>query len=193
MLSTRRRTVFISGSAYEYGRFGDTGKGFIQDLSKALLKNEFKLISGFGSGVGNYVVDAALEEVYQEKKENITNHLQVFPFPSAGRPETIKTNYRVDLISQAGVAIFVFGNKLEEIAVREADGMLEEFEIAKAYNALLIPVGASGYASEKLWRSLIDNFDSYFETREKFQLYLRLGDPYLDTAALIATIIEIAR
>ena len=169
------------------------GKGFIRDLSKALLKNEFKLISGFGSGVGTHVVDAALEEVYLEKKENITDYLQVFPFPSNGRPETIKSNYRADLISQAGVAIFVFGNKLEEIAVKEADGMMEEFEIARMHNALLIPVGASGYTSEKLWRNLIENYDTYFETRDKYQLYQLLGDAALDSQALIATILEIAR
>src|SRR4051812_32109763 len=107
MLSTKRRTAFISGSAYEYGRFGDSGKYFIRDLSKALLQNDFKIISGFGSGVGSYVVDATLEEVYLEKKQHLNDYLQVFPFPSNGQAEAIKNSYRTDLISRAGVAIFL--------------------------------------------------------------------------------------
>ena len=32
MLCDKKKTVFISGSAYEYGRFGDAGKFFIRDL-----------------------------------------------------------------------------------------------------------------------------------------------------------------
>jgi len=35
------------------------------------------------------------------------------------------------MISRAGVVIFVFGNKLEDIEVKEADGMWKEFEIAE--------------------------------------------------------------
>jgi hypothetical protein len=42
----KRKNVFISGSAYEYGRFGEeNGRDFIRDLSKTLLKNGFKIIA----------------------------------------------------------------------------------------------------------------------------------------------------
>lgn len=192
MLSDKRKTAFISGSAYEYGIFGETGKTFIRDLSRALVKNGFRIISGFGLGVGNHILDGALEEVYLGKKERITDHLQVLPFPSAGHPEMITTSYRNDMISRAGVVIFVFGNKLEDIEVKEADGMWKEFEIARSNKAVLIPVGASGYASEKLWKKIIERFDDYFETREKFERYLQLGNPFLQPEQLINLIIEIA-
>src|SRR6202000_2813530 len=83
--------------------------------------------------------------------------LKVFPFPAMGDlMEAIHLNYRNDIISQAGVAIFLFGNKLEDIAVREADGMKKEFEIARSHKALLIPVGASGYVSQGLWRNILE-------------------------------------
>lgn len=193
MLSTKPKSVFISGSAYEYGRFGDSGKHFIRDLSKALLKNGFRIISGFGLGVGNHVVDAAVEEVYLEKGENITEHLQVFPFPTSAPNPEIRNHYRSDLITRAEIAIFIFGNKLEDIAVREADGMLEEFEIARNHGALLIPVGTSGYTAEKLWRQVMDQFDDYFPDREKYELYSRLGPASsIRTAHLITTILQIA-
>jgi hypothetical protein len=189
-----RKTVFISGSAYEYGRFGDNGKTFIRDLSQTLLKNDFKIISGFGSGVGNYVVEGALNEIYLERKEKMTDQLKVFPFPVTGDfTESIHLNYRDDLISQAGTVIFLFGNKLEDIAVREADGMRKEFEIARTQKALLIPVGASGYVSEGLWKDILERYDEYFDNREKFGWYEQLGNPSARPEQLIDAILQIAQ
>ncbi len=77
----KRKSVFISGSAYEYGSFGDDGKLFIRDLSKTLLKNGFTIVSGFGYGVGNYVLEGALEELYVEQQERMTDRLKVIPLP----------------------------------------------------------------------------------------------------------------
>jgi hypothetical protein len=209
----KRKNVFISGSAYEYGRFGEEdGRGFIRDLSKTLLKNGFKIISGFGSGVGNYVIEGALHGIYLEQKDKVTDQLKVYPFPNLnggtnlnggaklyggytlnGETENIHTNYRDDMISQAGIAIFLFGNKLTDISVREADGMREEFEIAKSYNALLIPVGASGYISEKLWKDVLARYDEYFDSREKFEWYECLGNPAARPDELIDAILQIVQ
>jgi hypothetical protein len=210
----KRKNVFISGSAYEYGRFGEeNGRGFIRDLSKTLLKNGFKIISGFGSGVGNYVIEGALHGIYLEQKDKVTDQLKVYPFPSLngentlnggirlplyggttlkGQAENIHTSYRDDIISQAGIAIFLFGNKLMDISVREADGMREEFEIAKSYKALLIPVGASGYISEKLWKDIVAHYDEYFDSRKKFEWYECLGNPAARPDELIDAIVKIA-
>jgi hypothetical protein len=190
----KRKKVFISGSAYEYGRFGEeNGRVFIRELSKTLLKTGFKIISGFGSGVGNYVIEGALHGIYLEQKEKVTDQLRVYPFPSLnGETENIHRNYRDDIISQAGIAIFLFGNKLMDISVREADGMREEFEIAKTHNALLIPVGASGYISEKLWKDIVARYDEYFDSRKKFELYECLGNPAARPDELIDAIVKIA-
>jgi hypothetical protein len=189
----KRKTVFISGSAYEYGSFGDDGKLFIRDLSRTLLKNGFTIVSGFGYGVGNYVLEGALEELYVEQQERMTDRLKVYPFPTRLQlMENIQKNYRDDMISQAGTAIFLFGNKLEDITVRAADGMLKEFEIARSYRVRLIPVGASGYISARLWRELLGSYDEYFDSRELFGLYERIGDPSIGSEELIDTILQIA-
>jgi hypothetical protein len=193
MVFNKRKTVFISGSAYEYGRFGDDGKDFIRNLTKTLLKNDFKIISGFGSGVGNYVLEGALNEIYLEQKTKITDQLRVFPFPTLNEGESVHLNYRDDMISQAGTVIFLFGNKLEDIAIREADGMKKEFEIARSHNALLIPVGASGYISEQLWKDIVERYDDYFDNREKYEWYERLGNPEARPAELIEAILRIAQ
>jgi hypothetical protein len=193
MLFNKRKTVFISGSAYEYGRFGDDGKDFIRNLSRTLLRNDFKIISGFGSGVGNYVLEGALNEIYLEQKTRITDQLRIYPFPVLSELESVHLNYRDDMISQAGTVIFLFGNKLEDIAVREADGMKKEFEIARSHNALLIPVGVSGYISEQLWKDVFERYDDYFHSREKFEWYERLGNPAAQPAELIEAILQIAQ
>jgi len=193
MLFNKRSTVFISGSAYEYGRFGDTGRPFVRNLTKTLLRNNFKVISGFGLGVGGAVVEGAMDEVYLEKKTNITDHLHVYPFASHEHHKDVKTSYRMDMITRAGVAIFVFGNKLHDIAIKEAEGMMEEFQIASSNKAVLIPVGASGYVSERLWQEMMARFDEYVDSREKFELYEELGAPYTRHDRLIDIIIQIAQ
>ncbi|MBS1665725.1 MAG: hypothetical protein JST68_32095 [Bacteroidetes bacterium] len=194
MHADKRKTVFISGSAYEYGRFGDNGKTFIRELSKTLLKHGFQIISGFGAGVGNYVVEGALYEIYLSGRHKMTDQLRVFPFPIRTEMlDTIQTGYRDDMISLAGTAIFLFGNKLEDICVRDADGMEKEFEIARSKNALLIPVGASGYMSERLWKEMVERFDDYFEDRKKYELYERLGNPDAHPEQLIDAILQIAQ
>lgn len=190
MLSNKKKTVFISGSAYEYGRLGSAGKFFVKDLTRALVKNDFKIVSGFGMGVGAYVVEGALEEIYSVKKERIADQLQVFPFPSEPHTEKVNHPYREDMIARAGVALFIFGNKLQDISVKEADGLLKEFEIARSYKMVLIPVGASGYASEKLWKRVVEDYDGYFETRQKFDLFEQLGDPSTDPETLIDLVIR---
>jgi len=193
MQLNRRKTVFISGSAYEYGKFGDEGRDFIRELTRTLLRNDFRIISGFGSGVGNYVVEGALHEIYVNSERKMTDQLRIFPFPTrTDLLESVHMNYRDDIISQAGTAIFLFGNKLEDISIREADGMEKEFEIARSHNALLIPVGASGYISERLWNHLVGQYDHYFDNREKFHWYQKLGNPETQPGELIETILRIA-
>jgi len=193
MQSNRRKTVFISGSAYEYGKFGDGGRDFIRELARSLLRNGFSIISGFGSGVGNYVVEGALHEIYVNAGQKMTDQLRIFPFPArTDLLENVHKTYRDDIISQAGTAIFLFGNKLEDISIREADGMEKEFEIARSHNALLIPVGASGYMSERLWQQLVGKYDDYFDNREKYHWYQKLGSPEARPGELIETILRIA-
>ena len=56
-------------------------------------------------------------------------------------------------------------------------GSKSEFEIARSQKAVLIPVGASGYVSRKLWKRVVEDYDDHFETREKYELVEQLGDP----------------
>ena len=59
----KKKTVFISGSAEIYEPFErNEAIGFIHNLSKTLIQNDFRIVNGFGWGVGssyiqNYIID----------------------------------------------------------------------------------------------------------------------------------------
>lgn len=68
------------------------------------------------------------------------------------------------MIGQAGHAVFICGNKLDSStgAVVPANGVREEFEIAKALGKTLIPIGATGFLAKDLWDEVSANLDTAF-------------------------------
>ncbi|MGO8609132.1 hypothetical protein ACC848_39910, partial [Rhizobium johnstonii] len=75
-------SVFISGSAYEYGDFTNLeAQKFIHLLSKELIKSNFNVVNGFGLGVGSAIINGALDAVYAEPKKYSENQLILKPFP----------------------------------------------------------------------------------------------------------------
>src|SRR5437868_5585848 len=68
----QRKTVFISGSAYEYGTWGaGAAENFIRSLSQALIRNDNRIVSGFGLRVGSQVITGVLEERYQRQGKRL--------------------------------------------------------------------------------------------------------------------------
>ena len=59
------------------------------------------------------------------------------------------------MISLAGVAIFVFGNKTDADGVVDAKGVRREFEIAIQHGLTPIPVAATGYMAKQLWDEVV--------------------------------------
>ena len=54
----------------------------------------------------------------------------------------------INMISRAGVSIFLFGNKLNDTEIVFANGMKQEFEIAVERHNLIVPVGSSFYTND---------------------------------------------
>lgn len=189
--------VFISGSATEYGEV-DSAKAqqFVSSLSKELIKQQKKIISGFGLGVGSYVISGALEEIYM-KQSQAEDSLILRPFPQSTSgnmqlPE-LWEQYRRDMLKQAGIAIFIFGNK-EDVKTGEtilANGMYQEFEIAKEFGTLIVPVGVTGYMAQQIWKEVHENFEEYYPNASDNvkDLFEKLNDSTLDTE-LVGTIIQ---
>jgi hypothetical protein len=155
----KRKTIFISGSAAdtEYGIFSkkeDAGN-FLHLLSKRLVEEGYKIVSGFGLGVGGYVINGALEAIFDENSlRRFEEHLILRPFPQTQSGNTplpeLRRQYRKKMISLASTAIFLFGNKIEEGEVKPANGLHQEFEIACEHGLRIIPVGATGYVAQEI-------------------------------------------
>ncbi|MES2396329.1 MAG: SIR2 family protein [Bacteroidota bacterium] len=187
----KRRTIYISGSAYDYNKWDSlTGEQFISSLSKSLIQSNFKIVSGFGLGVGSFVINGVLEEIYLNKKENIDDQLLLRPFPQGERGQEQWPAYRKDMISYAGISIFIFGNKLKDNNVVLADGVKKEFEIAKAQNLLLIPVGASGSMAKEIYNEVLADFTTFFGSNDHLDSFKALGDETASPEQLIKSILN---
>jgi hypothetical protein len=188
----QRKTVLISGSAHEYGAWTQAqAESFIRNLSQALIRNDSRIVSGFGLGVGSHVITGALEELYQHQGKRLHDQLILRPFPQGPDAQKQWEFYRQEMIAHAGVALFIFGNKLDGGKVVPANGVRREFEIAKEKGLLLIPIGATGFMAKDLWQELIANFGTYYPAHATLRpLFESLGDS-ADPKKLIDTVIEI--
>lgn len=194
----KKKTVFISGAAYEYGRWGEKESlQFMHKLSSKLVSKNYKVISGFGLGIGSSVISGALEQIYMHQKNHIMDQLLLRPFPqeltSGVSRADLWRKYREDMISHAGVAIFVYGNKRENSTIVHSSGMRQEYEIAKNMGVAVIPVGATGYISEELWKVEMDAINSDDSVSAEFkELFAELGGDDSKTPNQIAeTILKI--
>jgi adenylate kinase family enzyme len=188
------KSIFISGSISEFSGNWDKNKveNFTHSLAKMLVQHDYKIVSGFGLGIGSTVINGALEEIHQSKYKHIDEHLCLRPFPQIQTgTETLeeqRKSYRTDMIIQSGIAIFLFGNKIVDNETVIADGMLKEFEIAKEQHKIIIPIGSAGYAAKEIFDQVEQQIDQF----QYLKPYLtRLSDDTLSVEMLISLIYEI--
>jgi hypothetical protein len=158
----KKRTVFISGSAEEYGNWNRTeAQALIHSLTKKLIQENLRVVNGFGWGVGSAVINGALDAVYEQPNRFSEAQLIMRPFPqfsTGGKslPEMWQS-YRERMISLAGIAIFIFGNKIDAGAVVNAAGVKKEFEICLEQGVIPIPVPSTGFMAAELFGEVIAN------------------------------------
>lgn len=192
----KKNNIFVSGSAAEYGNFSeDQAKDLLHRLSYELVSKDYKIISGFGLGVGSYVINGTLDYMYSNKKNRIDSNLLLRPFPQKASGDKslqeLWQYYRNDMLSQAGIAIFLFGNKSKDGKVINADGLMKEFEIACINNVKVIPIGVTGYQTKIIWQEVINNFDKYYPDGNDIKsLFEELGE-LTDIDSIIKNIITI--
>jgi hypothetical protein len=191
-----RNNVFISGSAVEYGKYNEKEAiDFISNLSKRLISEEFNIISGFGLGVGSAVITGALEEIYIKSNSINEDRLLLRPFPQGlevTKQDELWKKYRQDMISRAGVSIFIFGNKIEKDTIQKARGMISEFEIAKEMHNLIVPVGCTGYVAKDIWDIIKEKPEDYYTNinSDLMEAFERLNDDSAEQEQLIDSIIK---
>jgi hypothetical protein len=165
--SVLRKNIFISGALAEYEPpwNKESVDNFTFSLAQDLVKHDYRIISGFGKGIGSTIINGALEEIMRSKYKHVDEYLCLRPFPqivSGGLPRgELWKRYREDMISQAGIAVFLFGNKEVDGNVVFSDGMLEEFEIARKLGKIIIPVGSTGGAAAKIFNVVKEGLKDY--------------------------------
>jgi hypothetical protein len=163
----RQHTIFISGSAVDYGAWtkADTEE-FLRDLSRALVKQGYRLATGVGLGVGDAIITGAVEEIYRARTGHIEDALILRPFPQATADSNARQqlweSYRQELIPMAGVCLFILGNKKVGDETVPADGVRREFEIAVEHGLSVVPIGSTGYMARELWEEVRASIEGYF-------------------------------
>lgn len=173
-----KNTIFISGSISNYNDNWSEEKvnKFCYKLSNLLVSNNYKVISGFGLGIGSSIINGALDEIYKTKYRHVSEHLGLFPFPQHDDGEKLLaerwTENREQMISEAGVCIFIFGNKKVNGEVVSASGMMEEFQIAKKRGKIIIPIGSTGFGAKEIFDQMkesekYDYLNNHWDNLEK--------------------------
>ncbi|EGP5096641.1 TPA: SIR2 family protein [Enterococcus faecium] len=166
---TLMNSILISGSAIEYGDFSNSeANQFVSLLTQKLLENNFKIVNGFGLGIGHAVVNGALEYRDSLNLKGVGSRLDLRPFPFQN-PEKFKT-YREEFISDVGIVISIFGNQKDGDSVTVASGVKDEARIAKEKGKVLFPIPLTGYAAKEIYDEycLVDDSQiDYSELMEK--------------------------
>ena len=194
----RRRTVFISGSSVDYGAWGRAKtEQFVTKLAGALISKDLRISSGFGLGIGGAVVSGAVQHIYSTQHRSIDEQLMLRPFPigitnPAERDKTF-ARYREELIAQAGIAIFIMGNKIVEGQTTGADGVRAEFAMARERSVYLLPIGASGWTAKDLWDDVMRDTASLFPKNAKAvePLLRALGPPVDNPDELLEPLLKL--
>jgi len=193
----RQKTIFISGSAEEYGDWSEAAtQEFLRDLSRALVQQGYRVATGVGLGVGDAIITGAIEEVYRARTGHIEDSLVMRPFPRANPDAEIRQrlweDYRQELISAAGICLVVLGNKRVDGQIVLAGGVRREFEIACQHGLNVVPIGATRYMANEIWKEMSLALDTYYpnsnaDLTEKFS---KLGEAVEKPAELISRTLE---
>lgn len=192
----KRNNVFISGSADDYADWGrNKAEKLASKISEALVKDDFKITSGFGLGIGSFVINGALTEIYRSKYKHTDEYLCLRPFPQgikdAIERQNVFTQYRKEMIEDTGVAIFLFGNKKDPDSSKIVDalGCWEEFKIARDNKDIIIPIGSTGFMAKKILDEVKANMDDY----NYLENYIDVLETEMEVDKLVETVITIAK
>lgn len=202
------RKVFISGSSCgDYGKFNETeAQTLLYELGYTLIddfkEQDVNIISGYGLGVGPYLIEGAAEAVANNDLD-FGKKILIYPFPkkyyginSEDRSPELEDHflhYREKMIDKCGIAFFLFGNKKDKNGdIINADGVIKEFEIAHKNGKYVFPIGPTGGASKILADKVLSNYSKYNKTSlEVEKLYFELNLPDITGDMIIEKICSI--
>lgn len=197
-----RKNVFVSGSAHEYGVFGQAKmEALSRALGQRVIEEGFNLVSGFGIGIGEHCVVDALRAVYHVQKGHDVNRVIARPFPRVQGSTDSRTaqseanlRHREDLIARSGAVVFVAGNRRDSAGRTElSPGVREEFAVARRLNRFVIPIGATGFVARELWEKVTADTNGYFRGTDVSAQLAILGDTTRSVDELVGAVLDILR
>lgn len=196
----RKQTIFISGSAESYGVMNRLdAQNLIHTLSKEIISNGFRIVNGFGWGVGSAVINGALDAIYSRPDRFNEGQLIVKPFPQfkTGNKElnVLWEEYRQRMIKLSGIAIFIFGNKQDiNNKIINANGVQQEFQIAINRGVIPIPIAHTGFMSEEIYNEIIKNPEKYYQNHTWIIPFInKLADKNITIKDIVETIIDLIK
>ena len=162
----QRTQVFVSGAADDFAPMGKAWlEDFATELGGRLMAEGLNLVSGFGKGLGPFIVSGALQALYEADISHVDRRLRLKPFPYARPRKDYFSKYRADLVAGAGFAIFIAGNKTDPVSGETilSDGVREEFELAVEAGLIPIPIGCTGSVAAELWQEVKADWARYFQ------------------------------
>jgi hypothetical protein len=179
----RHKRVFVSGSAATYEPFSEVdGQELLRLLGRSLIERGLDVVTGFGLGVGPYLLNGVMEGLTENGTHAIHDRVTLRPFPQGISDPGVRaarwTAYRRDMIATAGIAVFVFGNRRNDKGeIESAPGVQEEFTIAADLELLLVPVGATGHKARELYDRVSAEFDSRYANHADWrEMFVSLGE-----------------
>ena len=188
-----RKNVLVSGSQDLKGPFAYLTNSFMRELGKALIENNYNVLTGYGKMVGPPLIYGIFEGCGNLglSTGEYMDRFQSFAFPrndGEGCDSNVVNGFdntnlehckiinRQILCANANIAIFVFGNKpsnfMDENMI--ADGMFREVELAQKNGALILPVGCTHGTARRILHKItnseihINYIKSYFVNRQKY-------------------------
>jgi len=163
----KRSSIFIAGAAENYGSWKQKdAEQFLHNLGREIASKKNRIVTGFGVGVGGAVLNGALAHLDDADKSVSDEDVILRPFPqvaTGGKSLASRwTEYRRAMIAYAGIAIFVFGNKRDVTGIVPSNGMREEFDLCVEAGAKPLPIGATGFMAETLWKEVSADLAKYF-------------------------------
>lgn len=189
----KKKTIFISGSAEIYEPFPkNEAIGFIHNLAKIIIQNDYRIVNGFGWGIGSSIINGALESIYSNPIKYSESQLILKPFPQFETGEkplkVLWEDYRQKMISQCGISFFVFGNKKnDQNEIIDAGGVIREFEISMENGNICIPIGITGYATSSIYKIIANEPEKHFDSPE---LFMPLIEKLADSNTTLASALE---
>jgi hypothetical protein len=159
-------SIFVAGSCRNYGNWTEKDAYFfMSNLGYSLVKEGYSISSGNIEGVGPAIINGALTAI-NELQVPIEKYLSIKTLPlingkdSHMKPEA-KTMFQNNMISKAGIIIFLFGNNYYNGKLLSSRGVMHDFERAIKANKYVIPIGSTGFASKDILDIIVNDIDKY--------------------------------